>query len=158
MSRPVYSTKRENVPQATFGCPNCPHRPNLSATAERNERPSANRKNTELRLTHLLIAKGKTVCSKCLNEGRCDAGDKGVFIFIDPLLLTVDRLPTAVAGQAATTRRARTLFRMERRSVSKSKWYSNALDRREEEVTHWTKTSVLFGGHAQDPPSSHVAL
>jgi hypothetical protein len=21
----------------------------------------------------LLIAKGKTVCSKCLNEGRCDA-------------------------------------------------------------------------------------
>ena len=98
LSRPVYSTKRENVPQATFGCPNCPYRPNLSATAERNERPSANRKNTELKLPHLLIAKGKTVCSKCLNEGRCDAGDKGVFIFIDPLLLTVKRLPISVAG------------------------------------------------------------
>jgi hypothetical protein len=55
--------------------------------------PSANRKNTELKLTHLLIAKGKTVCSKCLNEGRRDAGDKGVFIFIHPLLLTVNRLP-----------------------------------------------------------------
>ena len=41
---------------------------------------------------------GKTVCSKCLNEGCCDAGDKGVFIFIDPLLLTVNRLPISVAG------------------------------------------------------------
>src|SRR5215467_5496737 len=98
LSRPVYSTKRENVPQVTFGCPNCPHRPNLSATAERNERPSANRKNTELKQPHLLIAMGKTVCSKCLNEGRCDAGDKGVFIFIDPLLLIIDRLPISVAG------------------------------------------------------------
>src|SRR5215472_15837577 len=97
LSRPVYSTKREKFPQATFGCPNCPHRPNLSATAERNERPSANRKNTELKLPHLLIAKGKTVCSKCFNEGRCEAGDKGVFIFIDRLLLTVNRLRTSVA-------------------------------------------------------------
>src|SRR5215469_12341068 len=73
LSRPVYSTKRENVPQATFGCPYWPHRPNLSATADRNERPSANRKNTELKLPHLLIAEGKTICSECLNEGRCDA-------------------------------------------------------------------------------------
>src|SRR5690349_17561235 len=89
VSRPVYSTKREKFPQATFGCPTCPHRPNLSATAERNERPSANRTNTELKLPHLLIAKGKTVCLKWLNEGRCYAVDKGVFIFIDPV--TLDR-------------------------------------------------------------------
>jgi hypothetical protein len=50
LSLPVYSTKREKFPQDTFGCPNGPHRPNLSATAERNESPSANRKNTELKL------------------------------------------------------------------------------------------------------------
>jgi hypothetical protein len=40
----------------------------------------------------LLIAE-ETVRSKWINEGRCDAGDKGVFIFVDPFLLTVNRLP-----------------------------------------------------------------
>jgi hypothetical protein len=70
LSRPVYSTKRENVPQVIFGCPNCPHRPNLSATAERNERPSANRKNTELKLTHLLMLRGKRSQSASMKELR----------------------------------------------------------------------------------------
>src|SRR5262249_30521955 len=45
----VYSTNRAKLPQATFGCPTGPHQPKRSATAERKDRPRANRKNTELK-------------------------------------------------------------------------------------------------------------
>ena len=32
----VYSKNREKFPHSTFGCPNAPHRPNLSATPKEN--------------------------------------------------------------------------------------------------------------------------
>src|SRR5215470_3840286 len=50
LSLPVYSTNAAKLPQDTFGWPNAPHQPKRSATAERKEIPSANRKNTELKL------------------------------------------------------------------------------------------------------------
>src|SRR5439155_14084913 len=57
----VYSKNREKFPQETFGVPNGPHRPNLSATADRKPSPSAYRKNTELKLAQL-----KDILSSCL--------------------------------------------------------------------------------------------
>jgi hypothetical protein len=53
MSVCVYSKNREKFPHSTFGCPKGPHRPNLSATAERKPNPSPSRKTTELKLTLL---------------------------------------------------------------------------------------------------------
>jgi hypothetical protein len=82
----------------------------------------------------LVIAKGKTVCSKCLNEGRCGAGDKGVFIFIDPLLLTVNRLPISVAGPNRHHPSCSKLFRMKLRSFQRASGVPNALC--EEEHIH----------------------
>src|SRR5215469_14542360 len=48
--------------------------------------------------------------------------------------------------------------RLNRSCVADTHAASNPLDRREEEVTRWTKRSVVFGGHTQDPPSSKVEL
>src|SRR5215471_11791087 len=48
--------------------------------------------------------------------------------------------------------------RLNRSCVANTHSAANPLDRREEEVTRWTKRSVLFGGHTQDPPSSKVEL
>src|SRR4029453_1771272 len=61
----VYSKNREKFPQETFGVPNGPHRPNLSATAERKPSPSAHRKNTELKLAHL-----RDILSSCLFQHK----------------------------------------------------------------------------------------
>lgn len=57
----VYSKNREKFPHSTFGCPKAPHRPNLSATAERKPSPSPNRKTTELRM--LLLRDIPSSCS-----------------------------------------------------------------------------------------------
>jgi len=53
LSLPVQATNLAKLPQPTFGGPNGPHKPKRSATAERKDSPSANRKNTELKLPNL---------------------------------------------------------------------------------------------------------
>ena len=69
----VYSKNREKLPHATFGCPNDPHRPNLSATAERKLSASAYRKNTELKLSHLVRSNfiNRNSASGCLIHIVC---------------------------------------------------------------------------------------
>src|SRR5215472_17011476 len=49
-------------------------------------------------LRGLPVTATATAGSKCFNNGRRDAGDKGVLFFIDPLLVAVNRLPISVAG------------------------------------------------------------
>src|SRR2546427_6535637 len=48
--------------------------------------------------------------------------------------------------------------RLNRSCVADTHSASIPLDRREEDVTRWTKRSALFGGHTQGPPSSKVQL